>query len=121
MEHEIEFDHIGLKTDEKKADEDWVEETRVWVTNPKKHPFKVEWLRYAPDSPVKGPLRERPHIAYRVKDLDKASKGLKVLYGPMEVGGFTRVGFYMTEDGAVVELMQYLKGQNRWFDEENDE
>jgi len=120
MENEIIFDHIGLKTDEKKADENWVEDTKVWVTNPKNHPFKIEWLRYAPDSPVKGDLREKPHIAFRVKDLDKASKGLEVLLEPFEVGGFTKVGFFKTKDGAVVELMQYLKDEKTWFNEKHE-
>ena len=35
----MEFDHVGLITEDKKAGEDWVESTRVWVTNPKKTPF----------------------------------------------------------------------------------
>ena len=30
----MQFEHIGLITTEKKAGEDWVEATRVWVTNP---------------------------------------------------------------------------------------
>ena len=120
MNIEIEFDHIGLKTEEKKADENWVESTKVWVTDPKTHPFHIEWLRYATDSPVKGDLREKPHIAYRVKDLDKASSGLKALIEPFEVGGFVRAGFYLTEDGAVVEMMQYLKGENMWFDKKHE-
>ncbi|MBN1298313.1 MAG: hypothetical protein JW997_01350 [Actinobacteria bacterium] len=119
MELELEFDHIGLKTDEKKEDENWVESTRVWVTDPKTHPFHIEWLRYEPDSPVKGDLREKPHIAYRVKDLQQASKGLEALLEPFEVGGFVRAGFYKTKDGAVVELMQYLKGENMWFDKKH--
>ena len=64
---ELEFDHVGLITNEKKKDENLVESTKVWVTNPKEHPFRIEWLRYEPDSPVKGPVREKPHIAFRVK------------------------------------------------------
>ncbi len=111
----MEFDHIGLVTTEKKAGEDFVESTRVWVTNPKEHPFCVEWLRYEPDSPVTGPVREKAHVAYRVDDLARASKDLKVLLEPFEVGGFTRVGFYETADGVVVELMQYLKSPDSWF------
>jgi len=113
---EIVFDHVGFSTNEKKDDEDWVEATRVWVTNPKKHPFHIEWLRYEPDSPVKGALRDQPHVAFKVKDLDKISKGLKVILEPFEVSGFVRVGFFMTEDGVVVELMQYLKDEDIWFD-----
>jgi hypothetical protein len=111
----MEFDHIGLVTNEKKTGEDWVESTRVWVTNPKEHPFRVEWLRYEPDSPVTGPVREKAHVAYRVDDIAEAARGLKVLLKPFEVGGFTRVGFYETGDGVVVELMQYLGNPDQWF------
>jgi hypothetical protein len=111
----MEFMHIGLVTKEKKGEEDWVESTRVWVTNPNEHPFKVEWLRYAPDSPVAGPLRDQAHVAYRVDSLAEASKGLKVLLEPFEVGGFARVGFYESKDGAVVELMEYTRSAAEWF------
>ncbi len=105
------FDHIGVITDEKKEDEIWVEATRVWVTDYKKHPYKVEWLRYEPDSPVKGPVREMAHVAYRVENLKEASKDMKVLLEPFDVG-FAVVGFYESEDGAVIEFIEYKeKGQ----------
>ena len=51
------FDHIGLPTESEKDGESWVEATRVWVTNPRAHPFNIEWLRFEPDSPVTGLLR----------------------------------------------------------------
>jgi hypothetical protein len=111
----MEFMHIGLTTTEKKADEDWVESTRVWVTNPNNHPFHVEWLRYAPDSPISGPLRDQAHVAYRVDSLAEASRDLKVLLEPFEVGGFARVGFYQYGDGSVVELMEYTRSATEWF------
>lgn len=114
------FDHIGLITEEEKEGEDWVETTRVWVTNPKEHPFHIEWLRYEPDSPIKGPVRGKPHVAYRVDDIEAAAKELKVLLKPFEVGGFVRVGFYETKDGAVVELMQYLGESDTWFDKKQE-
>lgn len=112
----MKFDHIGLTTDEKKDDEDWVESSRVWVTNPKAHPFHIEWLRYEPDSPIKGPVREQPHIAFSVENLEEAAKGLDVLLEPFEVGGFVRAGFYRSADGAVVELMEYKGDGAAWFD-----
>jgi len=111
----MEFDHIGIPTNEKKDDENWVESTRVWVTNPKEHPFSVEWLRYEPDSPVTGPLREQAHIAFRVKNLKEASKGLNVIIEPFEPGGFVRVGFFQNTDGSVIELMEYFGNENEWF------
>ncbi|MHB1375872.1 MAG: VOC family protein [Candidatus Humimicrobiaceae bacterium] len=111
----MKFDHIGLITNEKKNSESWVEATRVWVTNPKKHPFNVEWLRFESDSPVSGSLREKPHVAFRVKNLEEASKGLKILLDPFEVGGVVKAGFYELEDGSIVELMQYLGNEETWF------
>jgi len=105
----MEFNHIGLVTDEKKARENFVAATRVWVTNPDEHPFRVEWLRFEPDTPVTGPVRTEPHVSFRVANLAEASKDLKVLMAPFDVG-FATVAFYQTPDGAVVELMEYKKG-----------
>lgn len=101
----MEFDHIGLITERKQENEIWVDANKVWVTDYKNHPYRVEWLRFEADSPVKGAVREKAHIAFRVENLD-AARGLKVLLEPFDVG-FAKVGFYETEDGAVVELMQY--------------
>ena len=112
---EMRFDHIGINTTEKKGEENWVEATRVWVTNPKEHPFHVEWLRWEPDSPISGPLRDMPHVAYRVDNLEEASEGMKVLLEPFEVGGFVRAAFYQHEDGSVIELMEYLRDEDEWF------
>jgi len=105
----LEFDHIGLIANEKKGNEVWVETTRVWVTDFAHHPYRVEWLRYEPDSPVKGPVREKPHVAFRTSNLERASKGMKVLLEPFDVG-FAIVGFYESDDGVVIEFMKYKKG-----------
>ena len=111
----MELDHIGMKTDEKKEGENWVESTRVWVTNPKEHPYNVEWLRYEPDSPAPAALKNNTHIAFRVDSIAEASKGLDVLLEPFEVGGFLRVGFFQYKDGTVVEFMEYFGEESEWF------
>jgi hypothetical protein len=99
------FSHIGVVTAEKKPGERFVEATRVWVTDFQDHPFHVEWLRFEADSPVRGPIREMPHVAYEVQSIEKASKGLKELLAPFDAG-IAVVGFYQTDDGAVVEFME---------------
>lgn len=116
---QLDFDHIGMKAAQKKEGENWVESTRVWVTSPKEHPFNVEWLRYEPDSPAPKEVKDRPHIAYRVSSIEEASKGLRTLIEPFEVGGFLKVGFYEYRDETVVELMEYLKGEGVWFPDES--
>ena len=110
------FDHVGIPTDDSKDDESWVEATRVWVTSPRAHPYNVEWLRYEPDSPVTGLLREEPHVAYRVEDVHEALAGHDVLAEPFDVGnGFLTVAFAVA-DGAVVEFMQYANPhEDGWF------
>ena len=110
------FDHIGLVTDDVKPGESWVEATRVWVTSPREHPYHVEWLRFEPDSPVTGPLRTEPHVAYRVDDVHAAIEGLDVLAEPFDVSdGFLTVAFAIV-DGAVVEFIQYANpDEEGWF------
>jgi hypothetical protein len=110
------FDHVGLVTDERKEGESWVEATRVWVTSPRAHPGNVEWLRFEPDSPVTGPLRTQPHVAYRVTDVHEAVKGHAVLAEPFDVGnGFLTVAF-VDVDGAVIEFMEYANpDEEGWF------
>ncbi|MDA2923228.1 hypothetical protein MYX65_00985 [Acidobacteria bacterium AH-259-L09] len=103
----MEFSHMGVITDQPKEDEIFVEATRVWITNFAKHPFHVEWLRFEPDSPVSGPVRNQPHVAYRVDSIEEASQGMKVLLEPFRPLENVRVGFYESSDGAVIELMEY--------------
>jgi len=115
------FDHIGIVTDVTQPGESWVEATRVWVTSPRAHPFNVEFLRFAPDTPVTGPLRTQPHVAYRVDDveaeLERArAAGYPVLLEPFDVGGgFLRAAFVQVGE-ALVEFMQYRDpGEEGWF------
>ena len=100
------FEHIGIVTDEKKPAARFVPATRVWVTDFTMHPYRVEWLRFEPDSPVTGPVREQPHVGYRVDDVEAAGRGLKLLLGPFDAGPRI-VAFYQTADGAVVEFLKY--------------
>lgn len=105
------FDHVGLPTDDKQPNEMWVEQTRVWVTDPQVHPYKVEYLRYEPDSPVTGPVRNQPHIAFQVPNLEEAMGDSPVLLGPFNANEFVRVVFVL-KDGAVFEYMESKVGKD---------
>lgn len=102
----MKFDHIGLISSKPKSGETWVEATKVWVTNYKEHPYRVEWLRFEDDSPVVGPVRNNPHIAWEVDDIKAASVGMKELLAPFDSGPAT-VAFYENSDGTVVEFIKY--------------
>lgn len=102
----MQFDHVGIVTTERKSAETFVPATRVWITDFQQHPFRIEWLRFEPDTPVAGPVRQMPHVAFRVPSIAEAARGLKVLLEPFDAG-MAVVGFYQTPDGAVVEFMEY--------------
>jgi hypothetical protein len=62
-------------------------------------------------------LWNRPHIAYRVDDLEAALQGEQVVLGPFDPGGFGLVAFII-KDGAVVEYIQYTD-LSHWFGQLN--
>jgi hypothetical protein len=107
------FDHVGIPTGEKQPGEMWVEATRVWVTDPARHPQRIEYLRFEPDSPVTGPVRELPHFAFRVDNLEAAMGDSEVLLGPFAATETLRVVFVL-RDGAVFEFMESSEA-GHWF------
>jgi hypothetical protein len=107
------FDHVGVPTEEKQPGEMYVAATKVWVTDPARHPHKIEYLRYEPDSPVTGPVRELPHMAFQVDNLEAAMEGAQVILGPFQATETTRVVFVL-RDGAVFEYM-HNSAPGHWF------
>jgi hypothetical protein len=117
------FDHIGIPTDEPQPGESWVEFSQVWVTNPRAHPQRIEYLR-AKERPVVPreqlglwKLWHWPHVAYRVDDLTAALEGEELIFGPFDPGGFGLVAF-VHKDGVIVEYMQY-SDTSHWFGQPN--
>jgi hypothetical protein len=107
------FDHVGVPSDEKRPGEMWVEATRVWVTDPQQDPHRVEWLRFEPDSSVRGPVRDLPHVAFRVASLDEELRSGEVVLGPFQATETLRVVFIL-KDGAVFEFMENSQ-PGHWF------
>jgi len=99
------FHHVGLPTDEKQPNETYVSDTKVFVTSPDDHPYKVEFLRYEPDSPVTGPLRELPHLAFSTDNLQAEIEGEEILLEPFHPMEGLTVAFIL-KDGAVFEFME---------------
>ena len=109
------FHHIGLPTDGPQPGETYVAETKVWVTRPEKHPYRVEFLRFEPDSPVTGPVRDLPHVAFRVDDIHAALEGEDVIIEPFAPMDGLLVAFFL-KDEAVFEYMQFREGATEFSD-----
>lgn len=111
----FEFDHVGITTTSEQPNEDWVEASRVWVTNPRLHPEHIEFLRYEPDSTVPQIVKANPHIAFRVDDLRPHIEGQEIIIAPFVVGDFLEVVF-IRKHNTIFEYMHYLK--DGWFGNE---
>ena len=111
------FHHIGLPTDDRQPGETYVAETKVWVTRPEDHPYRVEFLRFEPNSPVTGPVRDLPHVAYRLEGIgiSQALQGENVIIPPFAPMDGLLVAFFL-KDGAVVEYMQFREGTTEFRD-----
>lgn len=111
------FHHVGLRAGEEQPREYYVASSQCWVTNPAHHPNQVEYLRYAPDSPISEEFRNAPHVAYEVDELEPNLAGKEIYLPPFDVGDppFATVAF-TREDGLFVEYMQFRPGR-KWFDE----
>ena len=112
------FHHVGLRAMEPQPQEFYVAPSKCWVSgNPTRHPHRIEYLRYEPDSPITEEFMNAPHIAYAVEELEPHLAGKEIYLQPFEVGEppFARVAF-TREDGLFVEYMQF-KPNRAWFDE----
>jgi hypothetical protein len=99
------FHHYGVPTGVKGKDEVFIEGAKVHVTSPEAHPFRIEFLRFEPDSPMPATLKTNCHAAFMVDDLEAALDGQNVIIPPFDATDTLRVAFIM--DGpAVIELMQ---------------
>lgn len=117
------FDHIGIPINVPQSGENWVEFSRVWVTNPRAHPQRLEYIR-PKEPPQVDPaniglwrLWHWPHVAYRVESMEEALTGAEVILGPFDPGGFGQVAFVL-EDGVVIEYMEYTD-LDHWFGQPN--
>lgn len=114
-----EFDHIGIVTTEPREAESWVEFSKVWVTNPRLHPNRIEYIRplefpeIDPADLAQWKLWNLPHVAFRVDNLQEAIAGQEVILGPFEPADFGTVAF-IHKDGAIVEYLEYSR-LDTWF------
>ncbi len=117
------FDHIGIVSAEPHPGESWVEFSQVWVTNPRRHPQRIEyirpreWLQVSPEQVGLWKLWHWPHVAYRVEDLRAAIAGEEVILGPFAPGDFGEVAFILKE-GVITEYLQY-SDLTTWFGQPN--
>jgi len=100
------FHHVGLVTQEPKPGEMYFERLKVWGTSPDGDPNRIEWVRFAPDSPLaETPVAKMPHVSWKVDDLDAELADKKVVVGPIEAAPGVRIAYFYVDDA----LVEYLE------------
>jgi len=100
------FHHIGLVTDEEKPGEAYFDSLKVWGTSPDDDPNRIEWVRFAPESPLADtPVAKMPHVSFAVDDLERELEGKNVVVAPLQVAEGIRIAYFL-EDGALVEYLE---------------
>jgi hypothetical protein len=100
-----EFHHFGVPSAAKRENESYIAGGKVFITDPERHPFRVEFLRFEDDSPMPIEVRTRAHAAFLVPSLDKALEGQNVLIPPFNATDTLRCAF--VKDGeAIIEVME---------------
>jgi glyoxylase I family protein len=100
-----EFHHVGVPVKKKQPNETYLAAGKVYLTDPEKHTYRVECLRFEKGAPLPKELQTMPHVAYHVAKVDAAVKGEKVILPPMDVSPALRVAFIL-KDGLLIEVMQ---------------
>ena len=102
----MKYNHIGIPTDEPHEGEVYLEELDVYCTDHKANPFGIQWMRYGENCTLPRVVRELPHVAFEVDDLQDALRGHEVIIEPTSPSSGVTVAFVLV-DGAPVEFLQF--------------
>ncbi len=100
------YHHVGIPTTEAREGERYLPEFGMWVSGYETSPYRVEWMRFEPESPLPELVRTVAHVAFEVDDLDEAVRGKDVLIAPNSPSEGVRVAFIVA-DGAPIELLEH--------------
>ena len=104
----MKYDHIGIPTEARFDGEIHIPHLRITVSDHENHPYGIQWQRYWDDAPYPDLVKEVPHVAFEVEDLEREFEGKKAIIAPNSPSPGGVVAF-VEINGAPVELMQYTK------------
>lgn len=102
------YHHIGIPTDEPKANEKYLEEYKMYVSGFDTSEYGIEWMRFEMGSPISEIIKRVPHVAFEVDNLDSKIEGKELIGKVSSPSPGTRVAMII-ENGAPVELIEFNK------------
>jgi hypothetical protein len=106
------FHHIGIPTKEVINEEKYLPLLKIGVGGFGTSPFGVEWMRFEKDSNVNELVRNVPHIAFEVNDIELELKkhDFKILTESNSPSEGVKV-VMIEHNGAPIELIEFAKNK----------
>lgn len=102
------YHHLGIPTSEKKPNERYLPQFKIYISGFSTSPFGVEWMRFEPDSPMDPLIQTVSHLAFEVANLDDElqKRNFKILVPPNLPMEGIRVAM-IEHNGAPIELIEF--------------
>lgn len=101
----MKFNHIGIPTKGRFSDEIDIPHLKITVSDHANNPFGIQWMRYWEDAPYPDIVKNIPHVAFEVNNLEEAIQKQKIVIAPNSPSPGVIVAI-IEVNGAPVELMQ---------------
>jgi hypothetical protein len=105
MEEIYEYHHMGIPTTESRPGEVYIPKFKMWISGYEDSEFKVQWHRYEEGCELPLLIQTVAHPAFKVKDMEQALKGKKVILQPYYPLDDFLVAF-IEDGGAPIEFIQ---------------
>jgi hypothetical protein len=99
------YHHIGIPTQAKHENEEYLKEYGVYVSGYDTSPYGVEWMRFELDSPLPEIIKMVPHVAFVVDDIENEIKDKEVIIEPNSPSEGVRVAFII-DNGTPIEFLE---------------
>ncbi|MFC1563973.1 VOC family protein [candidate division KSB1 bacterium] len=100
------YHHIGIPTQTPQKGEIYLEKYKIFATDHESNPFGIQWMRYEKDCELPEIVKNLPHVAFEVDDLEKALEGKEVIIEPNSPSEDVVVAFIL-DNGAPVEFLEF--------------
>ena len=100
------YHHVGIPTSVPHHRERYLKHLKVFVRGFETSPFGVEWMRFEPDCEIHELIKQVPHVAFEVDDIEQAIDGFKVIYPISSPSQGVRSAM-IVHDGAPIELIEF--------------
>lgn len=101
----MKYHHLGVPTKEKLIDEIYIEHLKIYVSGFGNNSYGIEWVRYDDDADFPEIVKNKPHLAFEVDNVEEAINGKKVIIWPNSPSPGVVVAF-IEENGMPIEFLQ---------------